>query len=295
MVPGQRRASHGPPRGGRGDRGLRHVPGPRPVPGDVVASLGHRPARHLGRPGSRRPRPAASPAHRARLAPRDGCCRERGHGCHVACAVARGGRRGRPMSAETLHHGPVPAGRLRIYLGYASGVGTTCALLSEGHRRAERGADVVVASACAHGRAYAAGLLAGLEVISAVTIPHEGTAVAEMDLGAGLARSPAVALVDDLAHHNVPGARHARRWQAVEDLLQAGIDVVSTVSLQHLESLADLVEQVTGLWPAETMPDSVVAAADEVELVDVAPETLRDRMAGGYIYQAEQAERALDG
>ena len=199
------------------------------------------------------------------------------------------------MSADTLHHGPVPAGRLRIYLGYASGVGTTCALLSEGHRRAERGADVVVASACTHGRAYAAGLLAGLEVISAVTIPHEGTAVAEMDLGAVLARSPAVALVDDLAHHNVPGARHARRWQDVEDLLQAGIDVVSTVSLQHLESLADLVERVTGLWPAETMPDSVVAAADEVELVDVAPETLRDRMAGGYICPAEQAERALDG
>jgi two-component system sensor histidine kinase KdpD len=199
------------------------------------------------------------------------------------------------MSADTLHHGPVPAGRLRIYLGYASGVGTTCALLNEGHRRAERGADVVVASACTHGRAYAAGLLAGLEVISAVTIPHEGTAVAEMDLGAVLARSPAVALVDDLANHNVPGARHARRWQDVEDLLHAGIDVVSTVSLQHLESLADLVEKVTGVWPAETMPDSVVAAADEVELVDVAPETLRDRMAGGYIYPAEQAERALDG
>ena len=116
-----------------------------------------------------------------------------------------------------------------------------------------------------------------------------------MDLGAVLARRPAVALVDDLAHRNVPGARHATRWQDVEDLLQEGIDVVSTVSIQHLESLADLVEQVTGLWPAETMPDSVVAAADEVELVDVAPETLRDRMARGCIYPAEQAEGALGG
>ena len=199
------------------------------------------------------------------------------------------------MSADTLHYGPVPAGRLRIYLGYASGVGTTCALLSEGHRRAERGADVVVASACTHGRAHTAALLAGLEVIPPVAIPRRGTAVAEMDLGAVLARRPAVALVDELAHHNVPGARHTTRWQDVEDLLQAGIDVISTVSLQHLESLADLVEQVTGLWPAETMPDSVVAAADEVELVDVAPETLRDRMARGCIYPAEQAERALGG
>jgi len=120
-------------------------------------------------------------------------------------------------------------------------------------------------------------------------------AATEMDLGAVLARSPAVALIDNLAHHNVPGPRHARRWQDVEDLLQAGIDVISTVSLQHLESLADLVEKITGVRPAETVPDPVIAAADEVELVDVAPETLRDRMADGYIYPAEQAERALGG
>ena len=199
------------------------------------------------------------------------------------------------MSADTLHYGPVPAGRLRIYLGYASGVGTTCALLSEGHRRAERGADVVVASACAHGRAYAAGLLAGLEVISAVTIPHEGTAVAEMDLGAVLARRPQVALVDELARRNGPGARHAARWQDVEDLLQAGIDVVSTVRIQHLESLRDVVGKITGVPPLETVPDPVVAAAGEVELVDVAPETLRDRMARGHIYPAEPAEGALSG
>ena len=199
------------------------------------------------------------------------------------------------MSADTLSQGPVPPGRLRIFLGYAPGAGTTCAMLSEGHRRAERSTDVVVASARAHGRAHTAGLLAGLEVISPVTIPHEGTAVAEVDLGAVLARRPAVALVDDLAHHNPPGARHATRWQDVEDLLQAGIHVISTVSVQHLESLADVVEKITGVPPAETVPDPVVAAAGEVELVDVTPETLRDRMARGYIYRAEQAEGALGG
>jgi two-component system sensor histidine kinase KdpD len=199
------------------------------------------------------------------------------------------------MSAETLHQGPFPPGRLRIYLGYAPGAGTTCALLSEGHQRAERGTDVVVASARTHGRAHTAALLAGLEAIPPVTIPHDGTAVAEMDLGAVLARSPAVALVDDLAHHNVPGARHATRWQDVQDLLQSGIDVVSTASIQHLESLADVVHKITGTSSAETVPDPVVATAGEVELVDVAPQTLRDRMACGYIYPAERAEGALCG
>ena len=199
------------------------------------------------------------------------------------------------MRADPLYQGPVPRGRLRIYLGYAPGAGTTCALLGEGHRRAGRGTDVVVASARTHGRAHTAGLLAGLEVILPVTIPGEGTTVAETDLGAVLARRPQVALVDELAHRNVPGVRHAARWQDVEDLVQAGIDVVSTVSIQHLESLADLVEKITGVRPAETLPDPVVAAADEVELVDVAQETLRDRMARGCIYPAEQAESALAG
>ena len=199
------------------------------------------------------------------------------------------------MSAGTLRRGPVPPGRLRIFLGYAPGAGTTCALLSEGHRRAERGTDVVVASASTHGRAHTAALLAGLEVLPAATIPHEGTAVAEMNLGAVLARRPAVALVDDLARHNAPGARHATRWQDVEDLLQAGIDVISTVSIQHLESLADVVDKITGVPPPEQVPDPVVATAGEVELVDVTPKTLRDRMARGYIYPAEQANGALSG
>ena len=199
------------------------------------------------------------------------------------------------MSADTVHQGPVAPGRLRIYLGYAPGAGTTWALLSEGHRRAGRGTDVVVASARTHGRAHTAGLLAGLEVILPVTIPGEGTAVAEMDLGAVLARRPQVALVDELAHRNGPGVRHAACWQDVEDLLQAGIDVVSTVSIQHLESLRDVVGKITGVPPLETVPDPVVAATGEVELVDVAPETLRDRMARGHIYPAERAEGALGG
>ena len=196
-----------------------------------------------------------------------------------------------------LHRGPVPLppGRLRVYLGYAPGAGTTFALLSEGHRRAERGTDVVVASARTHGRAHTAALLAGLEVIPPVTIPRRGTAVAEMDMGAVLARRPAVALVDDLAHRNVPGARHATRWQDVEDLLRAGIDVVSTASIQNLESLADVVDKITGVPPSETVPDPVIATAAEVELVDVAPETLRDRMADGSVHPPEWAGGVLGG
>ena len=199
------------------------------------------------------------------------------------------------MSADTPPREPLPPGRLRVYLGYAPGAGTTFALLSEGHRRAKRGTDVVVASARTHGRAHTAALLAGLEVIPPVTIPHRGTAVAEMDTDAVLARRPTVALVDDLAHRNVPGARHAARWQDVEDLLRAGIDVVSTASIQNLESLADVVNKITGVPPGETVPDPVIADADEVELVDVAPETLRDRMARGYIHPAERAGGVLDG
>ena len=146
------------------------------------------------------------------------------------------------MSPDTLHHGPVPAGRLRIYLGYAPGAGTTCAMLSEGHRRAERGTDVVVASARTHGRAHTAGLLAGLEVLSPVTIPHEGTAVAEMDLGTVLARRPTVALVDDLADHNAPGARHA-------DLSKASQN-------REVIAFADHWKAVTGSDPALLIRDS---------------------------------------
>lgn len=135
---------------------------------------------------------------------------------------------------------PAACGRLRLYLGYAPGAGTTCALFSEGHRRAEHGTDVVVAIAETHGRPHTQALLAGLEIIPPARVPYQGTTFEEIDLGAVLARMPAVALVDDLAHRNVPGAGHARRWQDAGDLLAAGIDVISTVSIGQLESLSDV-------------------------------------------------------
>ena len=191
--------------------------------------------------------------------------------------------------------GSAARGRLRIYLGYAPGAGTTCALLSEGRRRAEDGTDVVVASAGTHGRPYTEDLLAGLEVIPSAKVPYRGALAGEMDLGAVLARGPAVALVDDVAHRNAPGSRHRARWQDVEELLAAGIDVISTVSVGDLDSLADVVAKITGAAPRQSVPDSVVRAAGEVELVDVAPEALRDRVARGHIYPADQVEAALGG
>ncbi len=202
---------------------------------------------------------------------------------------------GSTMSADARPQGSAVRGRLRIYLGYAPGAGTTCALLSEGRWRAGHGTDVVVASAETHGRPHTEGLLAGLEVIPSAKVPYRGTLAEEMDLGAVLARSPAVALVDDFAHHNAPGSRHRARWQDIEDLLVAGIDVISTVSVGHLDSLADVVAKITGAAPRQTVPDSALRAAGEVELVDVAPEAMRDRLARGYIYPADQVEAALGG
>ena len=186
-------------------------------------------------------------------------------------------------------------GRLRIYLGYAPGAGTTCALLSEGRQRAEHGTDVVVASAETHGRPHTEDLLAGLEIIPSAKVRYRGTLAEDMDLGAVLARGPAVALVDDFAHRNAPGSRHRARWQDVEDLLAKGIDVISTVSVGHLDSLADVVAKITGVAPRQTMPDPVVRAASEVELVDVAPDALRGRLARGHIYPADQVEAVLSG
>ena len=154
---------------------------------------------------------------------------------------------------------------------------------------------MVVASAGTHGRPYTEDLLAGLEVIPSAKVPYRGALAGEMDLGAVLARGPAVALVDDVAHRNAPGSRHRARWQDVEDLLAAGIDVISTVSVGDLDSLADVVAKITGAAPRQSVPDSVVRAAGEVELVDVAPEALRDRVARGHIYPADQVEAALGG
>ena len=181
-------------------------------------------------------------------------------------------------------------GELRIYLGMAPGVGKTFAMLGEARRRLERGTDVVVGLVETHGRAKTADLLDGLEVIPRRTVAN---GLHEMDLDAVLARKSAVALVDELAHTNAPGSRHAKRWQDVEDLLDAGIDVISTVNVQHLESLNDVVERITGVRQRETVPDEVVRRAEQMELVDITPEALRRRLAHGNVYAAEKVDAAL--
>ncbi|MEV7120143.1 sensor histidine kinase KdpD [Kitasatospora griseola] len=184
-------------------------------------------------------------------------------------------------------------GRLRIYLGAAPGVGKTYAMLAEAHRRLERGADVVVGFVETHGRARTAELLDGLEIVPRRTMTHRGAEFTELDLDAVLDRDPAVVLVDELAHTNVPGSRHAKRWQDVEELLAAGIDVISTVNIQHLESLGDVVEGITGVRQRETVPDEVVRRADQIELVDMSPQALRRRLAHGNVYAPEKVDAAL--
>ena len=185
-------------------------------------------------------------------------------------------------------------GSLRIYLGAAPGVGKTYAMLHEGRRRAERGTDVVVGFVETHGRAHTAALLEGLEVVPRKEVSYRGATFTEMDLDAVLARHPAVALVDELAHTNVPGSgKNEKRWQDIQILLAAGVDVISTVNIQHLESFNDVVEKITGVPQLERVPDSFVRAADQVELVDMAPEALRRRMAHGNIYSADKVNAAL--
>jgi two-component system, OmpR family, sensor histidine kinase KdpD len=184
-------------------------------------------------------------------------------------------------------------GQLRIYLGSAAGVGKTYAMLCEAHRRAERGTDMVVGFVETHGRPHTAALIEGLEVIPRHRLAYRGSSFEEMDVDAVLARRPQVALVDEFAHTNVPGSRNEKRWQDVEELLEAGIDVISNVNIQHLESLNDVVEKITGVPQRETVPDAVVRAADQVELVDMTPEALRRRMVHGNIYPAEKIDAAL--
>lgn len=186
-----------------------------------------------------------------------------------------------------------PRGRLRIYLGAAPGVGKTYAMLGEGHRRADRGTDVVVAFVEHHARPNTQAMIAGLEVLPRTVMVHRDRPFEEMDLDAVLARRPAVALVDELAHTNVPGSRNEKRWQDVQELLDAGIDVISTVNVQHLESLNDVVQRITGVVQRETVPDHVVRDAEQVELVDMTPEALRRRMAHGNVYGPEKVQEAL--
>ncbi|WP_392895459.1 ATP-binding protein [Streptomyces sp. LN699] len=184
-------------------------------------------------------------------------------------------------------------GKLRIYLGAAPGVGKTYAMLSEAHRRIERGTDCVVGFVEHHSRPRTEVMLHGLELVERREIEYRGSSFTEMDVDAILARRPAVALVDELAHTNVPGSRNAKRWQDVEELLQAGIDVVSTVNIQHLESLGDVVETITGVRQRETVPDEVARRADQIELVDMSPQALRRRMAHGNVYKPDKVDAAL--
>ena len=184
-------------------------------------------------------------------------------------------------------------GSLRVYLGAAPGVGKTFAMLNEGHRAASRGADVVVGLVETHGRKLTVEQIGDLEVIPRRTITYQGRDFTEMDIDAVLARKPERALVDELAHTNVPGSRNEKRWQDVGELLDAGIDVITTVNIQHLESVNDVVEQITGVKQQETVPDEIVRAAEQVELVDMSPEALRRRMAHGNIYPPERIDTSL--
>jgi len=186
-----------------------------------------------------------------------------------------------------------PRGKLRVYLGAAPGVGKTYAMLGEGRRRLERGTDVVVGFVETHGRAHTAEMLEGLEIVPRRSLTYRDSSYEEMDVDAVLARRPRIALVDELAHTNVPGSRNTKRWQDVHELLDAGIDVITTVNIQHLESVNDVVEKITGVRQRETVPDDVVRAADQIELEDMTAEALRRRLAHGNVYTAEKVDAAL--
>lgn len=184
-------------------------------------------------------------------------------------------------------------GRLKIYLGYAAGVGKTWQMLEEAHRLKGEGIDVVVGLVETHGRTATAELIDGLEVIPRRRLEYRGIMVEEMDVEAISARKPQVVLVDELAHANVPGSRHAKRYEDVQDLLSAGIHVISTLNVQHLESLYDTVERIAGIKVRERIPDLIVAGADEIVNVDVSTEDLTKRLQEGKIYPMERIGAAL--
>jgi two-component system sensor histidine kinase KdpD len=185
-------------------------------------------------------------------------------------------------------------GRLKLYIGFAAGVGKTYRMLEEAHALQKRGVDVVLGFVETHGRADTAALIAGLEVVPRRRIEHRGVAVEEMDLDAILARKPAVAIVDEIAHTNVPGSRNRKRHQDVTELLDAGINVIGALNIQHLESLNDLVERATGVVVRETVPDTFLKQADQVVNLDLAVEDLLERLKAGKIYAPEKVAWALD-
>ncbi len=185
-------------------------------------------------------------------------------------------------------------GRLRVYLGMAPGVGKTYRMLEEAHRRRDRGTDVVVGFVETYGRRLTAALLDGLEIVPRARVEHRGIVVEEMDAGAVIARRPRVVLVDELAHTNAPGSAREKRWQDVEAIRAAGIDVISTCNVQHVESVADAVETILGIPVRERVPDAVLRGADEIELVDMSPQALRQRMRHGNVYPPDRAAIALE-
>jgi two-component system, OmpR family, sensor histidine kinase KdpD len=189
---------------------------------------------------------------------------------------------------------PHRRGRLRVYLASAAGAGKTYTMLNEGHRRESRGTDVVVGYVETHGRAQTQAQVGDLEVIPRKKVTYRGVTLEEMDTEAIIARHPKVALIDELAHTNVPGSKHVKRYQDVEEILDAGIDVVTTLNIQHLESLNDLVASITGVRVRETLPDWILDQADEVELIDISPYALRQRMRHGNIYPPDRIEPALN-
>jgi two-component system, OmpR family, sensor histidine kinase KdpD len=204
----------------------------------------------------------------------------------------------RPTGAEMLARmGPSEAsgrGRLRVYVGMAPGVGKTYRMLEEAHRRVARGTDLAVGFVEAHGRPRTLELLAGLEILPRRHVEYRGVTIEEMDTDAVLERDPTVALIDELAHTNVPGSPREKRWQDVEVIREAGIHVVTTMNVQHLESVADAVATITGAPVNERIPDEVLFAADEIELVDMSPHALRQRMKHGNVYPPDRAQVALD-
>ncbi|KQU34972.1 MULTISPECIES: sensor histidine kinase KdpD [unclassified Rhodococcus (in: high G+C Gram-positive bacteria)] len=199
------------------------------------------------------------------------------------------------MHADAADERTTPGGRgeLRIYLGAAPGVGKTFAMLGEAHRRQSRGCDVVAGVVETHGRTRTAEMLDGIAVLAPKMVEYRGASVPELDVDGVLARMPELVLVDELAHTNTPGSRNAKRWQDVEEFLAAGIDVVSTLNVQHLESLNDVVQRITGVVQRETVPDAIVRAAAQVELVDITPEALRRRLSHGNVYAPEKVDAAL--
>ena len=184
-------------------------------------------------------------------------------------------------------------GRYRILLGMAAGVGKTYRMLQEGRQAQKEGRDVVIGYLEPHDRPETAALAEGLEAVPRLRVSHGALEIEEIDVDAVVRRAPELALVDELAHTNAPGSRNAKRYQDIDEILEAGIDVVSTVNIQHLESLNDAVFELTGVRVRETFPDHVLNEADEVVLVDLSPEALQDRLRSGKVYPGGQAERAL--